>query len=126
MAKMLELKEIGFHFSLDDFGTGFSSLTRLKKLPIDELKIDKSFVHDILDDEHSKAIAQSVIALAGALNLGIIAEGVELEGQKTLLKDMGCSAYQGFLFSRPIPLEEFIAFIQSSGSFAPTKAPICP
>jgi len=125
MAKMLELKNIGFCFSLDDFGTGFSSLTRLKQLPIDELKIDKSFVHDILDDEHSKAIAQSVIALAGALNLGIIAEGVELEGQKALLKDMGCSTYQGFLFSKPIPLKDFIAFIQSSGGSPPTTAPVC-
>lgn len=112
MQKMLALKAIGIKFSLDDFGTGYSSLSRLKQLPIDELKIDQSFVHDIIDDEHSQAISKSVIALSKSLDLKVIAEGVETDDQKARLKDMGCRAYQGYLLGRPLPLDEFLTLLQ--------------
>jgi diguanylate cyclase (GGDEF)-like protein len=107
IAKMTELKEHGLKFSLDDFGTGYASLSYLKRLPLDELKIDRSFVRDILTDASSGAIAQAVISLSGALGLSVIAEGVETEEQRAALADLGCHAFQGFLFSRPLPPEEF-------------------
>jgi EAL domain-containing protein (putative c-di-GMP-specific phosphodiesterase class I) len=107
IAKMMELKSYGLGFSLDDFGTGYSSLAYLKLLPLDQLKIDSSFVRDILTDVGSRAIAQSVISLGRALGLSVIAECVELEEQRVLLSRLGCTAFQGFLFSRPLPLDEF-------------------
>ena len=111
---LLKLKEINIKLSLDDFGTGYSSLTRLKELPIDELKIDQSFVQDIVSNANSAAIAKSVIALADSLGLQVIAEGVEYSGQQEMLREMGCRAYQGFFYSRPLPLKEFIALIEGS------------
>jgi diguanylate cyclase (GGDEF)-like protein/PAS domain S-box-containing protein len=105
--KMKELKSHGLRFSLDDFGTGYSSLAYLKKLPLDQVKIDRSFVRDILTEESSAAIAQTIISLSRAMGLPVIAEGVETEGQRECLTRMGCHAFQGFLFGRPLPLEEF-------------------
>ncbi len=105
--KMRELKEHGLRFSLDDFGTGYSSLSYLKRLPFDQLKIDRSFVHDLLDDIGSRAIAQTVISLGQALDLEVMAEGVETEAQRVQLEELGCHKFQGYLFARPIPLEEF-------------------
>ncbi|MDV3502742.1 putative bifunctional diguanylate cyclase/phosphodiesterase [Marinobacter sp. M-5] len=110
--KMLALKDIGLKFSLDDFGTGFSSLVNLKRLPIDELKIDRSFIQDILSAPNSTAIARSVIALAESLDLDVIAEGVEESRQRDLLKEMGCTAYQGYFFSKPLPLLDFLALVK--------------
>jgi diguanylate cyclase (GGDEF)-like protein len=110
--KMSALKVKGVGFSLDDFGTGYSSLSYLKRLPLDQLKIDQSFVRDILIDTNDAAIAKLVIVLAESMGLMVIAEGVEIESQRTLLARMGCHAYQGYLFSRPVPLAAFEALIK--------------
>jgi EAL domain-containing protein (putative c-di-GMP-specific phosphodiesterase class I) len=109
IAKMSRFKSNGIGFSLDDFGTGYSSLSYLKRLPLDQLKIDRSFVQDILDDVGSRAIAQSVISLGKALGLKVIAEGVETEEQREFLTVLGCRAFQGYLFSRPLALKDFEA-----------------
>ena len=106
VAKMSALKTHGLRFSLDDFGTGYSSLSYLKRLPLDQLKIDRSFVQDILDDPASGAIAQTLISLGRAMHLPVIAEGVETGQQRDFLAGLGCHAFQGFLFSRPMPLED--------------------
>jgi EAL domain-containing protein (putative c-di-GMP-specific phosphodiesterase class I) len=107
VAKMTALKSHGLRFSLDDFGMGYSSLGYLRRLPLDQLKIDQEFVRDILADASSSAIAQSIISLSKAMGLSVIAEGVETEAQRDFLARLGCHAYQGFLFSGPLPPEEF-------------------
>jgi len=107
IAKMAALKSRGLRFSLDDFGTGYSSLAYLKRLPLDQLKIDRSFISDILGDASSAAIAQSIISLSRAIGLPVIAEGVETEEQRVILAGLGCHSFQGFLCSRPVPLDEF-------------------
>ena len=112
ITKMNALKAIGVGFSLDDFGTGFSSLSYLKRLPLDQLKIDQSFVRNVLTDPNDAAIAKMVVALAESMGLAVIAEGVEIEAQKEFLAHNGCNAYQGYLFSRPLPIEEFEEFMK--------------
>ncbi len=105
--KMLALKALGITFALDDFGTGFSSLSYLNRLPMDQLKIDQSFVREVLDDPASASIVDSTIALANSLALEVVAEGVETEAQRAWLKTHGCERFQGYLFGRPLPLGDF-------------------
>ena len=107
IGKMKELKAHGLRFSLDDFGTGYSSLTYLKRLPLNQLKIDRSFISDIESDESSAAIAQTIISLSRAMGMPVIAEGVETVQQGLFLTHLGCHRFQGYLFGRPLPLEEF-------------------
>lgn len=113
ISKMTDLKSHGLTFSLDDFGTGYSSLSYLKRLPLDELKIDRSFVRDILVDACSGEIAHSIISLGRAMGLSVIAEGVETEAQREFLAHLGCHAFQGYLYSRPLSLEKFWHLIRS-------------
>jgi diguanylate cyclase (GGDEF)-like protein/PAS domain S-box-containing protein len=107
VAIMNALKEIGTQFSLDDFGTGYSSLQYLKRLPLDQIKIDQSFVRDLVFDNNDVAIVQTIVAMAKSLNLEVIAEGVETEEQFQILLNKSCTYYQGYLFGKPVPIEEF-------------------
>jgi diguanylate cyclase (GGDEF)-like protein/PAS domain S-box-containing protein len=111
IAKMRNLKDMGVRLSVDDFGIGYSSLSYLKRLPIDELKIDRGFVKDILTDGNDAAIAGTIIGLCRNLGLQVIAEGVETEQQREFLARQGCHRYQGYLFCRPLPLEQLETFM---------------
>jgi len=109
---LTQLNSIGVSIAIDDFGTGHSSLQYLKKFPIKTLKIDRSFIMDMTTDNSDKVIAQTIILMAHSLNLSTVAEGVESQEHADLLKEMGCNHLQGFLFSKPIPKNEFIKFLQ--------------
>ena len=112
IVSMNELKDAGIQFSMDDFGTGYSSLQYLKRLPLSQLKIDRSFVHDMGFDSNDNSIVKTIIAVASSLNLNVIAEGVETQAQRELLLRDGCTHYQGFLFSKPLPIEQFEALLK--------------
>ena len=112
ICKLSQLRDIGLMISLDDFGTGYSSLTYLRSLPVGVLKIDKSFIDNIISDEIQLQLVASIINLAHALRLSIVAEGVETEGQLKLLAQCGCDCIQGYIFSPPIPEEEAIKFLK--------------
>jgi diguanylate cyclase (GGDEF)-like protein/PAS domain S-box-containing protein len=106
IAKMNELRALGIRFSMDDFGTGFSSLSYLSRLPIDQLKIDQSFVRDITTDKNDAVIVQTIISMAQSLGLDVIAEGVGTQAQREFLEQRGCQSYQGYLYAKPLPIEE--------------------
>ena len=108
LAVLQELKRVGLRVSLDDFGTGFSSLSLLKRIPVDTLKIDRSFVRDVATDPDDAAIVAAILAMAEQLGLTVVAEGVETEPQREFLRARGCQQMQGYLFSRPISPEEFL------------------
>lgn len=112
ISTMNALKKIGILFSLDDFGTGYSSLQYLKRLPLNQLKIDQSFVRDIAVDNSDQVIVRTIIAMAHSLELDVIAEGVETEEQRQLLLNQDCTHFQGYLFGRPVPISQFEAALK--------------
>ena len=124
IAKMDILKEAGVTLSIDDFGIGYSALSYLKHLPLDQLKIDRTFVKDVLTDPNDAAIARTIIGLAQSLGLGVMAEGVETEAQRDFLARHGCHCYQGYLFCKPLPIEELEVFIHSM-PLPPPGEPSC-
>ncbi|MBY0574156.1 MAG: EAL domain-containing protein, partial [Undibacterium sp.] len=115
IAKMMILKDRGIRFSLDNFGTGSSTLPHLKRLPIDQLKIDRSFVREVLTDPNSAAICKMVIALAESLHISTLAGGVETAAQQAHLAQLGCRTYQGFLYSEALMVAEFEDFAKQYG-----------
>jgi diguanylate cyclase (GGDEF)-like protein/PAS domain S-box-containing protein len=111
IVSMIALETIGVQFSLDDFGTGYSSLLYLKMLPLYQLKIDQSFVRDLVTDSNDRSIVRTIIAMANSLGFDVIAEGVETDEQKKLLVNKGCSYFQGYLFGKPMPIDQFEALL---------------
>jgi EAL domain-containing protein (putative c-di-GMP-specific phosphodiesterase class I) len=114
ITKMHALKALRVRLSMDDFGTGYSSLSYLKQLPLDQLKIDQSFVRDMTSDQNDQVMVQTIIDMAKNFHLNVIAEGVETDAQMSLLKHMGCMAYQGYFFSKPVPIEQFDTLLRKA------------
>lgn len=115
ITRMHELKALGVAFSLDDFGTGYSSLSYLKRLPLDQVKIDQSFVRELGEDTNDAAIVRAILAMSRSLGLDVIAEGVETAAQHRLLNECGCRRFQGYLFGRPMPIEDWHARVRRGG-----------
>jgi EAL domain-containing protein (putative c-di-GMP-specific phosphodiesterase class I) len=110
------LRSAGVRIALDDFGTGYSSLAYLRHLPIDSLKIDRTFVANLPDNKSDVAITSAIFALARALDVDVVAEGVETQAQLEFLRAKGCNAYQGYLFSHPLPEEEVDSLLRMLGT----------
>ncbi len=108
----MRLKALGVKLSLDDFGTGYSSLAYLKQLPLDQIKIDQSFVRDVITDPSDAVMVKTIIDMAQNFRLNVIAEGVETEAQLAFLKQNECMAYQGYLFGKPVPVAEFETLVR--------------
>jgi EAL domain-containing protein (putative c-di-GMP-specific phosphodiesterase class I) len=115
VARMRALSELGIRFSIDDFGTGYSNLSYLKRMPLYELKIDKSFIRDTPDDPDGIAIVRTILAMAAHLRLRVVAEGVETEAQAQFLAEHGAPHMQGYLFARPLPLAEVLGRLAGTG-----------
>ncbi|MBI2307108.1 MAG: EAL domain-containing protein [Rhodocyclales bacterium] len=111
LAWIMSIREMGFHIALDDFGTGYSSLTYLKRFPFHVVKVDQSFVRDMVDDHADRTLVDTILAMARSLGLNVVAEGVETEEQLGLLRDMGCHHAQGYFFARPAPADEFPGWV---------------
>ena len=107
-----QMRTLGIKISMDDFGTGYSSLSMLRKLPIDELKIDKSFVDSICENEEARKMIQNIIAIGENFNMSVLAEGVETKEQKEILSSFGCDRFQGYYFAKPLPKDELVAFFK--------------
>ncbi|HHJ80094.1 MAG TPA: GGDEF domain-containing protein, partial [Candidatus Tenderia electrophaga] len=120
VTKMEALRELGVRIAIDDFGTGYSSLAYLKRLPIDQIKIDKSFVLDLTEDSNDAVIVETIISMANHLSLGIIAEGVETEAVLNTLKAKQCNIFQGYYFSKALPRNEFEQYAHTIGSVEPS------
>ena len=114
IATMGRLKDVGLKFAMDDFGTGYSSLSQLKHLPLDKLKIDQTFVRGLPDDPDDLAISTAIIGMGKALKLKVIAEGVETERQREVLRSVGCHEIQGYLVAKPLPAPDFFRFAQEN------------
>jgi diguanylate cyclase (GGDEF)-like protein len=123
IAKMTTLKAHGVGFALDDFGTGYSSLSYLKLLPIDQLKIDRSFVHDMLHTRHASTIVRAIVTLAYSMDLAVVAEGVETREQWSALEAIGCTSFQGYLFGRAVPLPELVLGLGPDAADSEQAAP---
>jgi len=106
------LKDMGITLSMDDFGTGYSSFNYLKRFPLDNIKIDRSFIKDITNSKRDAAIVRAIIAMSHTLDLNVVAEGVETDAQLKLLQEFGCDEMQGFLLSRPLPAEHIHEFLE--------------
>ena len=115
---LVRLRELGVRIAVDDFGTGYSSLAQLKRFPIDVLKIDQGFIRDIPQSEDDMAISAAIIAMGHSMGLSVLAEGVETEGQLAFLRERGCDAYQGYLCSRPVPADDFVALLRAQAESA--------
>ena len=113
LARMGTLKALGVTLALDNFGMGYSSLSALKRLPLDQLKIDKGFVSEVLTDPTDAAIARTIITLAHSLKLEVMAEGVENQAQQDFLIAEGCDHFQGYMFAKPLPIEQLEAYLQA-------------
>ncbi len=116
------LRELGVRIAVDDFGTGYSSLVHLKRFPIDVLKIDQGFMRDIPASGDDMAISATIIAMGRSLGLNVLAEGVETPEQLAFLRERGCDSYQGYLFSRPVPAEQFARLLQAQAEKQPVQA----
>lgn len=113
---------MGIQFSIDDFGTGYSSLSYLKSLPLNTIKIDRSFIYDIKDADHEVVLVDTIIMMAHNLGLEVIAEGVETEQELRYLNARGCTVYQGYYFSKPVPITTFEEMLESGTSDLSVRA----